>query len=74
MTVKQLSQAAQPDPTRGPVPASDAIDAEPSIDPVDNDHGVPADGAGRIALSRAILMATTPQIRLQPHTNGASNE
>jgi hypothetical protein len=49
MTEKQLSLAAQPDPTRGgPVPAPDAIDAEPSIDPVDNDHGAPPDVAGRI--------------------------
>jgi hypothetical protein len=73
MTVKHLSLAAQPDPTRGPVPASDAIDAEPSIDPVHNDQRGARGGAGRLALSRAILMAA-PQIRLQPHTNGASNE
>jgi hypothetical protein len=46
MTEKQLSLAAQPDPTRGPVPAPDAIDAEPSIDPVDNDHGVPRTALG----------------------------
>jgi hypothetical protein len=46
MSEKHLFLAAQPDPTRGPVPASDAIDAEPSIDPVDNDHGVPAAALG----------------------------